>query len=329
MVKKQKEEAPVWNLYKHGVSASGINKFLECREQFRLMYKEGLSSKWSSKYLDYGNAVHSVLAKAGTKLKNKRPPTNAEIEGWLNEYKAEHDLDYSFKTPADREEFDYTMGCASVVLYHYFQRWHAADSKTKWLHLEEPFTVPFSPTPDFHLPVPINGTWDGIFENTAGEHWCMDTKTKSTINEENITDLFSSELQFNLYLWSYKQQTGKSLAGLRLNIVRKPGMTVTQKDGSLNAMLARLDEDIGNRPDFYFLRPFAQFTASETRVWAKTQLTPMMLDIVDWFEGRGRHYVNYAALIKNQVRSEFFDAIVHGDYSGLRKSAHWMTYLKD
>lgn len=324
--KKKEPDIEQWDLLKHGISPSGLRQWLRCREQFRLSYCENWASKTTNAYLDFGNMVHAVLERATSHNVASLPlnEIRSVIEQTANEIQAE----YLFLGAERKQEFELTKGQAEVVMDHYFRRWRQADESVDYYASEKRFSIPFKVND--MLSIPLNGTWDRIFQNKGGKgFWIRDTKTKSQINEGNITDMFAHDLQFNFYMLAFLLSEGEAPQGIELDIVRKPSCKPTQKQGSLGAYLSDLHGKIAKDPDHYFLRPKAQFTKAEILSWGEEQLRPMLKDLHQWWRLRMDHYFNPDALIMNHQRSEFFDAIVNGDFSGLKKGAHWQRYIKE
>lgn len=332
---KKANELPTWDLFKHGVSPSGIKTWLKNREEFRLVYCENWASKYSKPYNDFGNAVHAVFEAAAANP-TKKPGFDlikSEIEKWEIEEKKRGTVWIG----ADRiQELEMTLGKAEVLCAQYFERWHAEDKSHNVFGAEMVFRLPFDVD---GVNIFLNGTWDRVFE-TGKDLVIRDTKTKSQINEGNITDTFVHDIQFNLYLLAYLKENGR-LPAVQIDVIRNPSSKVTKADGSLGVYLSRLTNEVKKDPDHYFMRFTAHFTKSEVLKWAENQLKPILRDMIRWYhaenlrnylpggkEPNSTHYFNPDGLIVNHVRSDFFDAIVNNDYSGLRKGAHWQKYLK-
>ena len=99
---------------------------------------------------------------------------------------------------------------------------------------------------------------DGIFSKDNPKHiYLMDHKFLSMINIENKQTLLQTDFQINFYNYAAREALRKidptlEIKGFYYNICRRPGLKLTQKDGSLRGYEERVFEDIIKRPSWYF-----------------------------------------------------------------------------
>lgn len=303
-----------WNLYEDGISATGLELFLEDKEQFRLAQVKGWRSKNTKPSLAFGDFGHCVLEKAYGSVSL---PRDGDVQRWVAEVQKDKRKEMGRLTEFQSDALEKTAGLVEIVLQAYIKRW-AGDWKggtypiktivatpAKWLSLEEWFEVPF----DFGngRPIKIVGKRDGVFETTRRTTWVQDHKFKSVIKEEDIALTLPYDTQQMLYLWvSWKQ--GLKPAGTVLNVIRRPGQHDT---GNLKQFLDKVRKDVNpKRWDHYFLRFAMPVTKTEVEAWANRFLFPALSELRDWYEGKVWHYLRPGSLMNKYGRCDLFDLIV-------------------
>lgn len=317
-----------WDLEKHGISPSGMQLFLECREQFRLAHVENLTAKHTKDYFDFGNAVHYVFAhyydldaEGVRRFGDKDIAITKWIDKKLDDFVAKSGEVRVRNTPDARQQLEVTMGQAFAVLYGYFKRWRKEDEKMTVIEAEQKRSIVVEVD---KRKVKLNGTLDLDCLDGKGNEWIFDTKCKSQIIENNVEEGFTYDLQFLWYMvMAYR--LGKKPKGVRYNGIRRPS-SKPRKDEKLKAYIDRLRVETVKKPDHFFFRFRAEFTRKEVERWYETQLVPMLRMLIMWVDGRLPHFVTPGALIRNNSRSVYYNKIVHGDGFDLIKGAHWNRY---
>lgn len=312
-----------YDLERMGTTATELQLFLLCREQFRIKMCGGWESVFPKLSFEFGTCVHWMLYKGYLR---DEPPTIPWINKWIRNYHSRWVRTFSNPTEWGVEQQDHIYGLVKCILPHYFRR-YAGDFKhfnypvktkeptpVKWLALEKKFKVWYKYKDG--LVVPVFGTRDGIFQDKANDIFIMDTKCMSVIVDDQILDKLPLDVQQQLYLWSFWGENTQYASGTVMNIVRRPTLRQGKIEGK-KAFFTRVAEDIGNRWDHYFVRLHAYFTPEEQENWRKKHLAKYMKDLRNWSEGKGLHYANPEALVTKYGKCEAYRPILFDDYTGM------------
>ena len=343
-----------YDFYDHGVTQTLITLWLRCREQCRLQYVEGWRSLRPSFPLEYGSAMHWMLAemyghgitKVGTNWVRKT--LDQYHEKWI----AEHPI----LTDEMREMHQSVLGMAEVVLPRYIDRCmmldgHYNDGKKRWISLESNFRIKHVLKGDFGEPTTeqvstyLNGRFDGVYGVPAKNDnlWLFETKNLSVIDESALQDLLPTDFQVNFYLralriWAKTGKIPRTPSGVLYNIIRRPRL-YRRKDEALAPYLDRVRKDVADpkRIDFYFMRFKVKIDQPETRAWEESTLLPVLTEMWRWLTGiqnpnaalKLASYVNHQNLITKYGRCEMYDPLVRGNYSGCYKRSVPFSELED
>jgi ATP-dependent helicase/DNAse subunit B len=292
---KSPYEKGMWNLYRDGLTQSMLNVFLSCPEKMRLSYCQGLeSTKAATSAMEFGNLVHDLLdmvysgfrdtANQQDFVENLQPHLTLAINDYHDE-KSEELLAEGSDTMA----LELNTALADLVLPTYFQTWKEDWATFEWVALEEVFdevlTVEYNG--QMHS-IRIRGKFDGIVR-INGKLWLFETKTKGRIEEDNIVDKLSLDLQVFLYFWAMKQRYGEYPAGVIYNIIRKPQQR-RKSDEDIKAFASRVGIEVRKDPSHYFVRINGTVTKSELNEWEQ-EFHQIIRQVIQWFEG-GFHYKN-------------------------------------
>lgn len=336
----------LWNFYKHGVTASFLDSFLTCREQTRLAFVEGWSSRDVSLALEFGSCCHWILEQAYSALGmtfHRTSQTYGSLEQMRSQWVSEETRAYHQKwlsqvdAPTQRQlqQQEFVYGLAEGVLPTYFRRWDGDFNggkylynnntvcPTRWISLEETFESLYT-YPD-GLQVPIRGKRDGVFVSPKGGVWIFDTKCRSIIKDEEILETLPSDLQQMLYasvtmkemLENPKKYAGRTVpTGTVMNIIRRPGQR--QKSyPNLKALLEKVRSEVSNpkKFDHYFIRYQMVFDKGDIQKWKKETLDPLMLDVRGWYEGTTPHYATHRNLTTKYGKCFMYNPMVKNDFS--------------
>lgn len=303
-----------WCPWIHGASATGLARFIACKEQMRLHFVEG----WREKDpfarnigKNFGTCCHVMLEKA---YQRSKLPDRSHIVRWLNDYEIDL-LKHRYITERSRENIQLICGLAEATLPSYFEKWSRL---IEWQALETTFKVTFK-FPDGRT-MPIIGKRDRWYKKN-GEVWIHDTKCLSRINEKDIIDTLGHDLQQMLYLWSFWKEFDKCPTGCVLDIIRRSAMQ-RKKDEDLDSYLSRIRADIEKptRWDHYFKRiPHTLSGVKRLKEWESETLLPMMVQLRQWWDGSAPHFMSPDALITKYGRCDLYDPIVFGDFSRFRR----------
>ena len=319
----------LWNFWEHGVTSSFLSSFLSCREQTRLSYVEGLTSRHTPLAFEFGTCCHWVLEQAYSRLQVMPvyPQPGAEmVKGWIKQYEKKWLKDTPDPIMRQLEQQELVYGLAEAVLPSYFNRWagdfnggtyvygNTSTAPKKWVNLEEVFNIPYTFS-DGRV-CPRRGRRDGVFRDRRGKLWVFDTKCRSIINHEDALDTLPSDLQQMFYSDCTETQYGETPAGVIMNIIRRPGQR-RGKDESLKAFCERVRKEVENPKNFdhYFVRYELVLDKNDLDEWRQKMLNPLMDDVRAWWEGRAPHYMNPNALISKYGRCPLFLPIVKNDTS--------------
>lgn len=307
-----RRESDRWSLQKQGLRQSTIYLWLRCREQFRLQLVEGWTSYRTSAAIDNGNLWHWLL----DRRHNGKLRTN-NLDGFLRTH-AKRFRDDNPNMPLSRLNAMHLSYVQTRALWPFYCKLFPDD--WKWHGVEKQFSFKHFPKVGHSqdkraYSIPINGIFDGVFEDDNGDLWLFETKTKSQIDEFEIQDAMQLDVQVMLYLYAIKQVYGRWPKGVKYNVIRKP--IVRKKEEDPVAYGARLSKQIRKNPDHYFKRWNMKVSATKIQAWVDNTLDQILLDIQAWAEGRAGHYVTTRNLITKFGRCDMFEVITNNDFSNV------------
>ena len=323
--KKDKAKGPrvnkaLWDLDRDGITYSFLSKFVTCPERTRIQYIEGLTEKVISVPLEFGNAFHSALEYI------QEGNSRDTVTWYLSNY-AKQRLAIDRADPAERQELERVLGMAEVVVRRYSQYWEVKDKDKNYIFQEETFEQPIT------LPsgrtVKLRGRWDAVYQDDDGM-WLQENKTKSQIDEQYLQAALPQDLQTMLYCVSLRSRIGVDPHGVLYNVARRPSLKQKQNE-SLKDFVGRIEEDILDRPEWYFMRWHTYIDEGDITSWSQRTLYPLLQRVCDWWdsiksdplnpeyvfrEENKEHYQRpmgiYDSLGAGQ-RGDFFDLITKGN----------------
>lgn len=332
----------LWNFYKHGVTASFLDSFLTCREQTRLAFVEGWSSRDLSLAIEFGSCCHWMLEQTygsfpsyDDGLKHVWENLADAVTDLIKKYHQKWLSQVDAPTQRQLQQQEFLYGLAEGVLPTYFRRWDGDFNggkytfanntvcPVKWVSLEEVFESQYT-YPD-GLQVPIRGRRDGVFISPKGGVWIFDTKCRSVIKDDEILETLSSDLQQMLYATVTMKEMkenpqkygGRTVpTGTVMNIIRRPGQR--QKSyPNLKSLLEKVRSEVSNpkKFDHYFIRYQMVFEKDEIQKWKKETLDPLMLDVRGWYEGTTPHYAAHRNLTTKYGKCFMYLPMVKNDYT--------------
>ncbi len=212
----------------------------------------------------------------------------------------------------------------------YFKYWQKDKREITWVKLEKEFRLPYK-LPSGRMTF-IRGKRDGDFRagKPKAKLWLFETKTKSRIDEDSLMDWLPLDLQSNLYFWSMRQEYGECPAGVKYNVLRKPGLRqgVAEPFGDF---CKRIAKDLAKEPEKYFHRYDVAVLPSEIETWEK-QFALIMEDIEQWWislhpdmlqpSNGTSNYRNPTSCIGQFGACEFLKVCGRGDKTGLFVREH-------
>lgn len=303
---------PLWDLYRDGLTQGAIEVFLTCREQFRLKYEQGWTSKEGSSELEFGSAFHHVLALAHSQ---KVAPKYA-VGDYIKTQKKGANL-----TSKERESLDLILAQVQVVAESYLKFWGKEDQGKKWVAREEVFKYLHPALHDTGKRddlIRLRGRWDGLYSDKSKHLRLHETKTKGNIDQDGIRLTLPIDLQTMLYGFTAERHFQQRIYGTTYDVVRRPQLR--NKEGeSLKDFVGRIQKDIAERPRWYFMRWEVDLKASDLERFHEAQLVPILKQVSDWFHDRqANHFINSKALFTRfGSRCDMFGPITQQNYFGL------------
>jgi hypothetical protein len=339
-VKDRTKIQPIWDLYRDGVTQGAINTFLSCREQFRLKTVFGYRNRAKAGTTAFGSAFHDILAATQHAHEGRQPKS---LDNAIADY--QHRL--GELSPQAREETGVMLATIRCLIQQYGKRWEADHSRWKWLKREDTFNIGI-PVADLGLTsflkaaiakpgvIPLRGRWDGVFQNPQTR--LLETKTKSRIDEDGIAAMLAHDTQTQLYCWAIRKALGKEPAGVVYDVIRNPQLRQKQGESAID-FAKRIEADVCERPDWYFMRWDVTFTKGDLDRWETRFLRPVLRQMVEWWESikddpsdpwkSPLHFCNPGAFWNQYGRRDVFEAITSGNYFSLERRSEPYPELVD
>ncbi len=269
---KKNLQAPCnWDLYadpknpknkQHGLSQSLMNRFVVCRERFRLRTVEGLSTGTFKDSMEFGTIFHKALEL------NAQGKTTSQIFSYLHKQ-------------AKAKKYDLLLcRIAALMIPYYLKFWKNQLKGAKYIETEEVFEIPYQV---MGKTVHLRGRRDQAYMKD-GRLWLQENKTKAQINEDQIQMTLGYMLQPMLYLYSIKHENPKvPLGGILYNLIRKPQLKQGAKESD-SVYLDRIAKDIEERPEHYFKMFEVEIDDAHLAMWEARYFRPLVSQIVVWWE---------------------------------------------
>ena len=308
---------PFRNIPKDGVTYSFLDEWLMCREQARLSYVEGWSSRGLAVPLDFGIAFHDCLEWIA---KGRSPKTiHTKI---LAPYLEKKLSGKNKLRPDEVIKLTELLRSVEVVFKEYHAYWENYDTSMQYIYQEAAFQVEH--TLSSGKKMPLRGRWDAVYKEN-GKIWLMENKTKGQIDEEGILASLPFDLQTMLYVHCLQEHLGKKVEGVLYNVIRRPGLR-RKKTEQINEFVERVQDDVVNRPQHYFMRWRVEFLEEDITNWVTKSLNPILEQVQQWWDSIAKnpfkpdsplHYQNPTALFTKYGRSRYFDKFTKNTNAGL------------
>ena len=316
-----------YSLEKDGVTQSLLSLFLACRQK-AMLYLQGWNSRYCSAALMYGFLGHGMLEQAYLDVASKKLRDIPSAQQ-VRKYSGIVEKKWLAENPKPKTEtlelLEVSLALLEETLPRYFDFWRGDFKKIRWQALEEQFDVLIRPDALFSS-IRVRGKQDGRF-TLRDELWILETKTKSMINESDLLDALSLDLQVNLYSWATYLKLEKYPSGVLYNIVRKSAMK-QNKNESIPKFARRMAEDMDDRPEFYFIRMEIPMLKQDIAKFGE-ELKSMLRDFRMWQAGKIPHYKNPNSCLTKYGKCEYIGVCSRGDYSALAKRGVIFKELED
>lgn len=280
-----------------GITQSLLGAFLSCPARFKAKVIDNLKPRDRFNHrMHYGNMFH-LCNEAYNEDTGPEDTGTKLIEKRLDEYTRELLIQYPF----DQEDIlKWSRVCAIQfpVYLDYWRSHHENPNRTSLLQ-EEVFYVPY------RLPsgrtVYLRGRWDGVELDEEGI-WLCESKTKGTIDVEQIQRRLKYDLQTMLYLVALQKYDKAPLLGsissrhivrgVRYNVVRRPlsggkGTIKQTKNETVDQYYDRLAQYIRDEPETYFFRWQSEVSVEDINAFEKNTLIPCLERLCLWWDWFG------------------------------------------
>lgn len=308
--KKPTPHQPLWKgPVDDGLTFSLLNKWLECRERFRLKVIEGLSEEEGFNHsIEFGNMWHEA-EEAFAQGKDWELAMRLRHAKWRANYQG-----------YDAEVNKWFQVCkVTFPLYIAYWKNHPVETQREHLLTEQTFRVLYTLPSGRKLT--LRGKWDGVLSVKQRKRLLLqENKSKGTIDEEGMTKTLHENLQTMMYCIAFdlayvpdegvinaggKQlkvplgSDGKppKLDGILYNVVRRPlsdKYPIRQRKTETESQFyQRLAEDIrtssfrNDKPlqkSEYFHRWQIDLKPKDLTQFRHRVLDPILEQFMDWWE---------------------------------------------
>jgi hypothetical protein len=270
-----------------------------------------------------GHAILQFVYEAQRKKEMGAQPTPQQFNQVIKKVEKIFLSENSKPSKETLQDLEFALMNAEVVLPIYFDYWKDDFKKLIWEQLEGEFKIPYQ-TKDGRQTI-IRGKMDGVFKRNG--LWLFESKFKSRIEEGDIVDTLAIDLQVMLYIWALGKGYKLQPSGVLYNIVRRPGLRLGKTE-TMPQLALRIKKDIESRPDFYFFRFEVAVDREDIAKWA-AEFEQMLVDFLDWWEGKNGHYKNTGSCLTKYGRCDFLTACVENKFLNLIKRPVVFRELED
>lgn len=314
----------LWDLHRDGITFSMLNRFLSCRERFRLYAVEGLRGLDDFNYkMQYGNAWHICEESLAAEV-----PWNPPLVAYCQQLSRDY--------PAHSYEIDKLYECCKAQFPVYVDYWqHNDDVKGRTpIYQEKVFDVRYPILYGLEgvgKSIRLRGKWDandGVKRPKQKQAlFVQENKSKSIIDDQMLKRQLPYDLQSLIYLSAmilHKQQPdchplfkALPIGGVRYNVVLRPlsggKHSISQHKEKIKkgkperihkgtkklipaipdkitpgetkeAYYKRLQGLIRTNPKHFFSRICMDISPEEIKHSQATILTPILLQVYHWWE---------------------------------------------
>lgn len=323
-----RRSTPLWTPDK-GITQSALLSFLNNPEEFAQNYIEGWTPKGVSVPPEFGNVFHLM-----EETRHVEPTWDAE--------KIAHEVGKAYlkarrpnlRHPGDVDTLKKLIVTCKAIYPVYYHCWLDNDEDDfDWLGREHIFSTPHKVTTgDLGITHTINltGMRDGEYrikkKNRRGKLGLRETKTKGSINKDELIQALKTDAQVMFYLFSMYLEYEEYPVECDYNVIRRPALRQRNNE-SLREFSKRIQEDAEKRLDFYFWRATITVMPYDIDAFVKQTLNPAILLLMEWWRKVKKnpfdrfqnpfHIHHLPALsTRFRTRSSYFDLLVKHDYSG-------------
>jgi hypothetical protein len=293
-----KAEGPLWKGPESedekfgGITNSMLQKFVCCRERFRIRYIEGWeSAEGFNKSIEFGQMWHIC----------EEVYAGLTPGHWGSKLRDYCQL-LCKKYPTQQEQIIHWYEVCKLTFPIYVEYWgnHKDVIERTPLLQEQVFNVPYK-LPSGRI-VRLRGKWDSVDLEGKGKSAgiiLMENKTKGEVDEQQLKRQLSFDCQTMLYLVALTDECDKhnygKIKGIRYNVIRRPLSSGTGKirqhkatknkpEETKESFYARLRDIIAETPETYFFRWRVDILPSDIARFRREFLDPILEQLCAWYE---------------------------------------------
>lgn len=256
----------------HGVTQGLLATFQRCRQEAK-NYISRIESIHTGAGLQFGSLAHTILELG---YKQKTVPDEKVVYQLIDRARAEYLEERGGRLSGQESELmEMSMLLLEVVMPAYFRHYAKDFTTMKWAELEQKFRVA-SPVSG----VDLVGRIDGAFW-IGKELWQFESKTKSRIEEDDLSQKLTFDFQNNSYQYLLERKYKSRPQGVLYNIIRRPGQRKKVGEG-MTAFQKRVAYEIAKDPAHFFVRFEVAMPASEQKRFSN-ELGIIVQEFYDWW----------------------------------------------
>ena len=246
----------MYDFKKDGVTQTLLGAYMMCPQRFKLV--TGGLAKPESRSMMFGSYFHSLLEQH---YSGRKP----DVDGW------------TFPQLTAPNDVEYMRCCAAALLPGYVSRWAVEDKRWLGVQPEKVFDVKFH---GYRL----RGKIDGIV-NTGTGVYLLETKTKSVISEDNLTNRLALDWQSLFYMHAWAIEAGGDVPqGVIYNVIRFPQRTMK----NAREFTDTLRKEVASKPEYYFYRWTVEFSTEDIEAF-RVELHQKLMELEQrkvWFKNQ-------------------------------------------
>ncbi|MEK7093364.1 MAG: PD-(D/E)XK nuclease family protein [Patescibacteria group bacterium] len=302
----------------HGVSQSILTTYMSCKQKSELKLA-GWRATRLGKAMVFGIMAHDVIGEAFSQL--DAPPALSWVQRSLREAMAKVKSENPRMSVESLEEMNHSAAVLVGILPIYFQHYKSEFDKANWVMVESNFRVNIP-----GVPFPMVGRYDRV-RRVKGKLWLYETKTKSRVEDDYLTEMLHFDIQDGVYLQAILAETKEMPVGVVYDVLRNPGLKqkVAETD---DAFQKRIIDDVVARPEFYFIRYEVVIDKSDMQSF-QLELARIANEFDAWREGEIATWKNTMACKTSWGMCEMIPICARNDYSNFNQRTEMFPELKE
>ena len=278
--------------YADGVTFSMLSRFLTCRYRFKVAMIDGWQRIPEFNHrIEYGNMWHLCEEYYGMGNHDWEKPLLEYTRSLVKKY------------PESMEQIDHWYRVCKLQFPYYVKYWERDEKNRKPVCTEKVFNVKYALDNGSGRIVMLRGKMDQIFSEDTFL-WLQENKTKSEIDLVALERQMKLDMQTMLYLtvlslnhrgWFDKAVSGKGVAGVIYNVIRRPlsggkgtirrkAATKNHPEESKEEFYKRVAEYIKEEPSEYFARMSVSVSKRDIAEFRENCLDPILEHLCDWWD---------------------------------------------